>query len=168
LGNPPFSVQENAKPLLACIMVLLVWIAYWASFMFGPYIYAELALPGILLLAATSLLLLLFFVSNAAPELKDPNHPDLGNKPAPINNIRYLIAYLMGVVLIAIAAAFYNAAEGRCFVELKLVEQNTASGVRTPKQGIADWVMRELNDGNAVDAPLLAQPRSCRGSRQQM
>jgi hypothetical protein len=126
IASPPFSVQERARILLVCLMTLVIWLGYWMAYAFGQRPFISLYITGILVLIALALLLTVFHVAQIpAKQVID----DKGNKvsdenkdpvqKAPIDQPFWLWAYLIALLILSVAAAFYVGPKDRVIVEIQ-------------------------------------------------
>jgi hypothetical protein len=117
ISKPPFSVAENARVLVSCIMVLIVWLGYWAVYLPASRSFVLWWLGPLGLLASLGVLGVVSYAANR------PSPPNAAGQTEPAREIdrpRYLYWYGIGLFLLAATAAIYTGPRGQVRVELDL------------------------------------------------
>jgi hypothetical protein len=139
IASPPFAVANNARVLLISIMTLTIWIGYWTAFALGEPAFSTIWIPGVLVAATLAIFSVLFHVAQrpATPKTttvfqtdehgqsscKTVPAKDANGQPileAKIDEPIYLWIYLIGMVLLSVAAALYVGSREEVIVELAL------------------------------------------------
>jgi len=159
VASPPFAVSANARMLLICIMTLVIWLGYWTAYAFGSAPFASFTLTIILIAIALSLFLVIFFVAQQ-PSTQKRGPDGSAVKDADGNPVMYsaidrpgwLWLYLVGLLAVSLAAAWYVGGRDWIVVEFEL-----------PKDGLSGkpdiTVLESVKDGRPVSLdPIKKNP----------
>lgn len=156
VASPPFSVQERARILLVCLMTLVIWLGYWMAYAFGDRPFVSLGTTGILVALALVVLLVIFFVAQR------PEKPGVNGRPArraPIDNPFWMWAYLLALLILSIAAAFYVGPRDRVIVEIEYLPLDDAS------PGEIENIEEDTGKGTPVTLDIIEHGRIKHGSK---